>query len=391
MKQSTSHRLPQVAVCVDKSRNYGRKILQGVADYTEVAGPWSLDVDPEATGSYSTDWIENWRGEGILAFVESQATAKRLIASQIPCVEVFGHHFGLKLPQVGNDDEAVGQMAGNHLLSCRFKHYAFCGYENEKWSERRRTGFERVVKESGFEVEHFFSPRRRSTLAEGQADRDRLIQWLSDLPKPTAIMACSDRQGQRILSACRYLELTSPEEVAVIGVDNDEETCRLSDPPLSSVKDDARKVGYEAARILDELMADPARSEEKFPILIPPLGIAVRRSTEITAVDDPLIQSVMRFIREHACTGLRVVDLTEQFSVSRSVLYRRFKDALDRSPHEEILRVQLGRAKRLLDESDFTLERIAELCGFQHTEYLGVAFKRELGLTPGEYRRRQDQ
>ena len=204
-------------------------------------------------------------------------------------------------------------------------------------------------------------------------------------------MACSDRQGQRILSACRYLKLSSPEEVAVIGVDNDEETCRLSDPPLSSVRDDARKVGYEAARILDELMADPARSEEKFPILIPPLGIAVRRSTEITAVDDPLIQSVMRFIREQACNGLRVVDLTKQFNVSRSVLYRRFKDALDRSPHEEILRVQLGRAKRLIDESDFTLERVAELCGFQHTEYLGVAFKRELGLTPGEYRRRQHQ
>mgnify|MGYP001765850492 FL=1 len=192
-----------------------------------------------------------------------------------------------------------------------------------------------------------------------------------------------------LLDACRRLQLTVPEEVAVIGVDNDEETCRLSAPPLSSVKDDGRKVGFEAARLLDELMADPTRRQALPPLLIPPRGIAVRRSTEVSAVDDPLIALAMRHVREHACNGLRVPDLLAKFNVSRSVLYRRFHDALNRSPHEEILRVQLERAKRLLDESDFTLERIAELSGFQHGEYLSVAFKRELGLTPSEFRRQQ--
>jgi LacI family transcriptional regulator len=239
----------------------------------------------------------------------------------------------------------------------------------------------------GFTARHCFSPRHGATLAAGQKERERLMQWLAALTKPVGVMACSDRQGLRILDACRRLNVVVPEEVAVIGVDNDEETCRLAAPPLSSVRDDARKVGFEAARLLDKLMAKPSGAEDVFPILIPPLGVAVRRSTEVTAVDDPLIAAVMRRIREQACAGLQVADLVTQFRVSRSVLYRRFHDSLNRTPHDEILRVQLERAKRWLDESDFTLERIAELSGFQHHEYLSVAFKREMGLTPGEYRR----
>jgi LacI family transcriptional regulator len=383
--------LPQVAVCVDKARNYGRKVLQGIADYAETVGRWSLYVDPESTGTYSPDWLKNWRGDGILAYVESRATAKRLRASGIPAVEVFGHHLDLKLPQVGNDDEAIGRMAAEHLVACRFRHFAFCGYEKELWSERRRAGFEWVLAKKAFPAQRFFSMRRGPTLAEGQRDRERLIKWLASLPKPVAIMACSDRHGLRILDACRGLGVAVPEDVAVIGVDNDEEMCRLADPPLSSVRDDARKVGFEAARLLDKLMANPRRRAEMFPILIPPLGIAVRRSTEVTAVNDRLIADAMRCIRDQACAGLQVADLLARFNVSRSVLYRRFHDSLNRSPHEEILRVQLERAKRLLDENDFTLEHIAELCGFQHSEYLSVAFKRELGLAPGEFRRQLRQ
>jgi LacI family transcriptional regulator len=378
---------PHVAVCVDKARAYGRKVLQGIADYTETVGRWSLYVDPEATGSYSADWLTNWRGDGILAYVESRATASRLRRSGIPTVEVFGHDLDLQLPQVGNDDEAIGSMAAEHLLACRFRHFAFCGYRKERWSERRRAGFELALKRRGFAAQHFFSARRGETLADVQRDRDRLQEWLGALPKPVAIMACSDRHGQRILDALRRLNVVVPEEAAVIGVDNDEETCRLADPPLSSVKDHARKVGFEAARLLDRLMADPSRRERTFPLLIPPLGVAVRLSTDVTSVADPMIAAAMRCIREGACSGLQVADLQTRFHVSRSALYRRFHDALNRSPHEEILRVRLERTKRLLDESDFTLEHIAGLSGFQHSEYLSVAFKRETGTTPGEYRR----
>lgn len=386
MNEGTAAALPQIAVCVDKARSYGRKVLQGIADYADTVARWSLHVDPEATGSYSARWLEHWRGDGILAFIESPATARRLRASGIPAVEVFGHHLDLQLPQVGNDDEAIGRLAAEHLVSRRFKHFAFCGYRTERWSERRRAGFAAVVSQRGFEARHFFCRRRGATLAAGQHDHERLAKWLGGLPKPVAIMACSDRVGLRVLDACRRLHAVVPEEVAVIGVDNDEETCRLASPPLSSVKDDARKVGFEAARLLDSLMPKPRRAPQAPPLLIPPLGIAVRRSTEVTAVDDPVVAAAMRYIRDHACAGLHVADLVARLNVSRSALYRRFHDAVNRPLREEILRVQLERAKRLLDESDFSVERIAELGGFRHPEYLSVAFKRELGVTPSEYR-----
>src|SRR5690606_20383082 len=160
-------------------------------------------------------------------------TARRVRASKIPTVEVFGHDFDLRLPQGGNDDEAIGRLAAEHLLACRFRNFAFCGYPRERGSERRRAGFEATIAKHGFQPRHFFSARRGATLAAVQQDRERLVAWLTSLPKPVGIMACSDRQGLRILNACRRLNVVVPEEVAVIGVDNDEEACRLASPPLS--------------------------------------------------------------------------------------------------------------------------------------------------------------
>lgn len=378
---------PRVAVCLDKSLSYGRGVLQGIADFAETAGRWSLVIDPRARGTYAADWLANWNGDGILAYVESHATARRLRASGIPVVEIFGHQLDLDLPQIGNDDVAIGRLAAEHLLTRHFRHFGFCGYQVEPWSARRQAGFEEALGAAGFVPHRFSSPHRDSNLGRWQREHVRLRQWLEELPRPVAIMACSDRLALRVLDVCRELGAVVPEEVAVIGVDNDEEICRLSDPPLSSVQDNARKIGFEAALMLNRLMLNP-RQPVPPPLLIPPRGIVLRRSTDVMALDDRLVVSVMSAIREQACAGLRIPDLLARFNVSRSTLYRRFEAALGRAPHEEILRVQLERAKTLLAEHDFTLERVAELTGFRHSEYFCVAFKRRLGMTPGEYRRR---
>jgi LacI family transcriptional regulator len=152
------------------------------------------------------------------------------------------------------------------------------------------------------------------------------------------------------------------------------------------VIDDPRRVGFEAARLLDRLMAGRARPGVGKPVLVPPIGVATRRSTDVTAVEDRLVADAMRAIRQEACAGLKVTGLTRACHVSRSVLYRRFESALGRTPHEEILRVRLDRVKALLEQTELTLEEIAGLAGFDHPEYLSVAFKRETGVTPGEYR-----
>lgn len=388
-QNSRDSALPLVAVCLDKSRSYGRGVLQGIADFAEKVGRWSLVIETDARGAYAADWLANWHGDGILAYIESRATARRLRASRIPPVEIFGHLLDLRLPQVGNDDETIGRLAAEHLLSRKFRYFAFCGYRAEPWSARRQAGFDATVTAAGFVPQHFHSPHGDSSLGKGEGERDRLRRWLAALPRPLAIMAGSDRLALRVLDACRRTNLLVPEEVAVIGVDNDEEICRLSDPPLSSVQDNPRKIGFEAALLLDRLMRRPGRQEEiPPPLLVPPLGVAQRRSTDVTAVDDRVVASAMRAIREQACSGLRVGDLLARFNISRSALYRRFSAALDRAPHEEILRVQLERAMALLDQPDLTLERIAELTGFRHSEYFSVAFKRQQGMTPGDYRRR---
>ena len=229
----------------------------------------------------------------------------------------------------------------------------------------------------------------RAALADWETNQLRLRASLRDLPKPCGLMACSDRHALRVLDACRAERIAVPQQVAVIGVDNDEETCRLAHPPLTSVMDNARQVGWRAASLLDELMAG-GKSDSRQRILVPPLGVATQRSTEVTAVDDPLVARACELIRERACQGLGVEELLAALRISKSSLYARFRKALGRRPHEEILRTRLGRAQSLLRETALSAAEIAGRCGFAHPEYLNVAFKRELRQTPGAFRRHPD-
>ena len=199
-------------------------------------------------------------------------------------------------------------------------------------------------------------------------------------------MACNDMRGQQVLDACRAIGIVVPDEVAVIGVDNEEVLCDLSDPPLSSVVPNAERIGYEAASLLDSLMrgekVQAARS------LIEPLGVFTRRSTEVLAIEDRQIAAVARFIRLHACEGIDVSNVLRAVPMSRSTLDRRFIKIMGHSPKDEILRVRLNRAKQLLAETDLSQAIIAEKIGLEHAEYLSRIFKRRMGMTPSEFRSR---
>jgi LacI family transcriptional regulator len=199
------------------------------------------------------------------------------------------------------------------------------------------------------------------------------------------VFACYDIRGREVLDACRLAEVEVPDEVAVIGVDDDELLCELSDPPLSSVIPDTRRTGWVAAELLSEWMA--GRRPRPKAHLIPPLGVTTRRSTDMLAVEDPDLAVALRFIRERACQGIAVDDVVGRVALSRRVLEARFQRVFGRTPHAEILRVQLERVKQLLLQQDLTLSAVAHQTGFRSGEYLGIAFKREFGLTPGEYRK----
>ena len=213
-----------------------------------------------------------------------------------------------------------------------------------------------------------------------------VADWVAALPKPVGILACTDQLGFWLLDACRRVGSAVPEEVAVVGVENDETLCQLATPRLSSVAFDGVRVGYESAALLDRLMRGEQPPQE--PLVVPPRGIVVRQSSDIVAIDDAAVAAALRFIREHACHGVSVAEVIGRVGLSRTVLERRMRAAIGRTPGEEIVRVRFARVKALLAETDLTVAEIADRCGMEHPQYLAASFKKQFGMTPGAFRRR---
>jgi LacI family transcriptional regulator len=283
------------------------------------------------------------------------------------------------------DHAAVAQMVADYLQARHFRNFAFVGVERALWSKSRRDAFIDILRKAGFPC-HVYSPLSRRRFSESwEGGQQDLAEWLGDLPKPIGLFAAHDLRALCVLDACRRRLLAVPEQVAVVGVDNDEPLCNLGDPPLSSVKIDHELIGFQSAAVLDRMMQ--GKKVDKKPILVQPLGVVSRRSTDIVAIDDLLTAKAVRYIREHACEGADVSDVARHCGVSRRSMERSFNQFLGMSPHEQIVRVKLARAKQLLTETDYPLDTIATKSGLSQAAYLSVLFKRLVGQTPGEYRR----
>lgn len=379
----------RVAICFDRAQKYSDQILKGIAKYINIHGPWICDMEPRFFGQYKSNWLKNWPGDGLLAYVEDLRLARYLIGLKMPVVEVFGHRYDLGLPQISPDGRASGRLAALHLIERQFKTFAFCGYERQAWSEHRQAGFVATLEQAGFSPLVHLASRPSHTLDLADAIQQNINDWIRIIPLPIGIMVCSDRHAQRVLSACRSAGICVPEEAAIIGSGNDEDFCHFSQPPLSSVVYDTERIGFEAAKKLHEIMRNRKKRARPTTTFIPPLGIATRRSTDILAVPDQLIAKMSSYIRHHALEGIAAKELLSEFRVSRSTCYRRFTAVLGRTPHEEILRVRMERAKGLLSETDLPLKKIAEMAGFQNTEYFFVVFRRRFGMTPSQHRKQR--
>ena len=220
--------------------------------------------------------------------------------------------------------------------------------------------------------------------ADEEWEIEEISSWVAGLPKPIGIFACYDFRGRQVLDACRRRNIVVPEAVAVIGMDNDELLCSLANPPLSSVIPNTHRTGYEAAALLDRLMSGERFAPDAH--FIEPLGIATRQSTDVLAIEDANVARAVRFIRERACDGISVKDVLRAAPQSRRVLETRFQKLIGRTPHEEIIRVRLDRARTLLAETDLPLAVIAQRAGFAHVEYLSVVFKKHVGMPPSKFR-----
>ena len=384
---ATSHR---VALLIESSRAYGRRVMQAITQYSRVHGSWSLYYEQRQTAEAPPEWLKSWRGDGIISRVDDQRLARAIRRTGLPCVDLRGNVTS-RFPVVKSDDALIAQMVADHLLERGFVHLAYCGFGGIPYSDRRLEFFRSYLASRGTTCQVYLSPRPRAGGGQRASERaglrvePKLLKWIAELPKPVGVMACNDIRGQQILNLCREIDLAVPEQVALAGVDNDDVLCDLADPPMTSVELDTYRVGMEAAALLDRLMAGaepPAK-----PILIPPLSIIARQSTDILAIDDLQVAAAARHIRLHAVDGVDVDDVVAKLPISRRTLERRFTALVGRSIGEEILRVRLDRVKRLLIETDWPLTKIADRAGFLFPEYMSVVFKRQLHMTPGQFRR----
>ena len=379
-RRSTPRRR-QVALLIETSNAYGRGLLQGIIHYVREHQAWSFHLMEQGRGDDPPAWLKEWEGDGILARIETPTIAQAVARAKLPAVDLSAARLLASLPWVETDDAQIAAVAAGHLLERGFKHFAYCGDSRFNWSLWREHHFTQRVREAGHDCRAYSVKGGTGDLV---AERRELVTWLRELPKPVGIFACYDIRGQQVLDACRQAGHAVPDEVAVLGVDNDEVLCELAAPPLSSVTPNTRRAGYEAATLLDRMMSGEKVAPE--PHLIPPLGVAARQSTDVLAIDDREIVRAVQFIRAHACEGINVADVLKAVRVSRRVLEQRFRRLLGRSPHEEILQLKLTRVQQLLSETDWPLYVIAERTGFDHVEYLSVAFKREMGMTPRAFR-----
>jgi LacI family transcriptional regulator len=373
-------KLLRVELLIETAAEYGRGLLRGIARYARLHGRWSVVLEP--AGWEGLPVRLRGRGlDGVIALVRTRRLARAVRRAGVPVVDVDFAIPGAAPWGVKIDEGAVARTAAEHLLACGLRSFAYVGWGRGPdgspiwWDDVRSDHFVEFLRARGFEA----AVRRRPA-----DDPRRLARWLGTLAMPVGVMAGDDQRGRHVIEAARLAGLRVPEDMAVIGVDNDEVLCEMCVPSLSSVVLDTGRIGFEAARALDGLMR--GRRSPRLPAVVGPMGVVARRSTDILALRDPGLVAAVRYIRTNAHRPIRVSDVLREVPLSRRALELRFREALGRTPRKEIERVRLERVRDLLGNTDWPLKRIAQASGFAYTERMHAVFRREARMTPTEYR-----
>jgi LacI family transcriptional regulator len=287
---------------------------------------------------------------------------------------------------VTTDLKASARLAAEHFLERGFKHFAYFGLVGLDYVKTHRTVFSEMVMARGGDFTSLAVKPMAGAEPDWRLDLASLGEWIRGLPKPVAVLCWNASSAREIVFACHETGLLVPEEVAVLSQANDEALCETSLVPISGLAVSGEGIGHEAASVLERIMA--GRKAAKTPTLIAPLGIVTRQSTDTLAVGDPAVVKALSFLRQHVTQTVRVDDMAHYAGVSRRVLERRFVELLQRTPAEEIRRAHLDHSRRLLVETDLPLSQIAEVSGFASQAYFSDLFKRQLGITPKQYRKK---
>lgn len=381
--------MPRVLLLADFSEEYFKRILLGVAKFSKEHGPWEFCRMPiyyrETLGVEGIlKWAVEWQTSGMLVQMNNDADAEKLKNAGFPVIaQDFMERFS-DLPNITGDYYETGKMGADYFLKRGFVNFAYYGFTSFVWSRERGEGFKEYLKERGFDVSFFIGDnlyRPEFWYYKPSA----LSDWIKGLPKPVAIMACDDNRGQHLTEACKLAGIKIPEEVAVLGVDNDELVCTLSDPPLSSIALNAERAGYEAAKLLNQLMTYPGSIGHD--VIVSPIQVITRQSTDIYATPDKEIAKALKYIHQNINTTLMVNTILGEVPLSRRSFEIRFKKVAGVSVHQYILKLKIGRIAKLLVETDKTVNEIAQETGFTDVKNIARLFKQTKGCSPISYRK----
>jgi LacI family transcriptional regulator len=405
-----------VAVCIDTRDGAGRSRLHGVAQYVRLHG-WRMMLVRQG-GRAAAQEVARLSPDGIVAYIADRGlleTARRL---RIPLVDTALGDVPVGLT-VSIDNAAIARLAAEHLAEAGLRHFGYCGVAGRTASEERRACFAaalaalapsspphgtagtepgpppaphpmgwrnnlRVVRGLTGDGTGALLPAFSEPVAEGESGLGPMMRWLRKLPKPVGLLVFDDKLGERVLTACRWARLAVPQQVAVLGIGDDELMCEVSWPTLSSVRLPTPKLGFEAARVLAAAMAGGRVRAQH--IKLQPLGVVARGSTDTVAVEDSIVRSAVQFVRAEAGGLIGSEQVAAALGVSRRTLDRRFERALGRTVREELVRVRMQTARTLLADRSRRIAGVARACGYATPASFSRAFRRHSGRWPSEYR-----
>lgn len=381
-----ANRVKRVALLLESDMAFDRAIARGVGEYIHSHTGWIILMDPMSEASLAS--LRHWAPDGIITSVRLPAIRDIATITDIPLVG-FGSYSAeqsgdLNFPIVSSNQTEIGRMAARYFINKGLRHFAFCGgAERAQWCHERRIGFTTELAAHGYGCELYQADA--ASIASMPSAITSLGNWLATLPKPTGVFVFFDGWARWVLDACVVQNLHVPQEISVLGVDNDRWLCDLSQPSLSSIDANVETAGYTAANILNQLMSgQPAPASVTY---IDPAKVEERDSSSYLAFEDPQVAFAIRYIKEHACDPISPSDVLKVTGMSNSTAYRKFMKALGRSIHDEIQRIQMERVQHLLTATNLNVTEAARQSGFQNMRYLTKVFRDVTGMTPTEYRR----
>ena len=378
-----------IGLLVDASRAYGRGIYHGVANFAETREDWIVIAHERPELDALPAWLTQAPMDALIAYIPNTKLLRKIRSLRIPVVDVHGRCSDPSIPVIESDDRVIVRMAIDFFLQSGFRHLAYCGFPSVFFSDQREEAFR--TQTLRLTNVHIYAPSSRRQAGEdlyrfekGSPAHDAdFSNWLSALPKPIAILACNDIRGQQVINACRESGIRMPDEVAVLGVDNDKVICRLCRPTLSSIEPNVEKIGFLAAQLIADQLDETRVAHHH---LIPPRQIVQRQSTDTVVADHPKVVQAARLIRDQNNRTASVEQICKMTGVSRSTLDKIFLSHLGRTVADEISRTRLQRGQNLLRNSNLSLGEIAERCGFSSATYFCRFFKRCTEQTPNAFR-----